>query len=145
MPQLIPQFSIYRSLTNNGSVVLANRLGGGFTVGKPAFYQLLFLDGKDNLMGYRQYRFAGKQMLYNNLEMRVKLTDFAGYVLPGQFGITGFFDVGRVWVDGENSQKWHNGFGGGFYFAPAQLFLLRATLSYSDEGLYPYISFGFRF
>ncbi|WP_090662493.1 BamA/TamA family outer membrane protein [Parafilimonas terrae] len=143
--QIIPQVAVYKSITNSGSVVLANRLGGGVTFGKPAFYQLLFLDGKDNLSGYRQYRFAGQQMLYNNTEMRIKVADIASYVLPGQFGLLGFFDVGRVWVDNENSAKWHNGFGGGIYFAPAQLFLLRATLAYSEEGWYPYISFGFRF
>lgn len=143
--QIIPQVAVYKSITNSGSVVLANRLGGGVTFGKPAFYQLLFLDGKDNLSGYRQYRFAGQQMLYNNTEIRLKVADIASYVLPGQFGLLGFFDVGRVWVNNENSAKWHNGFGGGIYFAPAQLFLLRATLAYSEEGWYPYISFGFRF
>jgi hypothetical protein len=28
----------------------------------------------------------------------------------------GFFDVGRVWLDGESSNEWHHGSGGGLFF-----------------------------
>jgi outer membrane translocation and assembly module TamA len=84
-------------------------------------------------------------MLYNNLEARIKLASFASYIFPGQIGIIGFYDVGRVWVKDENSQKWHNGVGGGIYFAPAQLAVLRIVAGYSREGWYPYIALGFRF
>jgi hypothetical protein len=28
----------------------------------------------------------------------------------------GFFDVGRVWQEGESSNEWHHGSGGGLYF-----------------------------
>lgn len=126
-------------------MVLAERLGGGVTIGQSAFYQSLFLGGQGNLLGYRQNRFAGQHMIYNNLEARLKLGDLSSYVLPGQFGLSGFYDVGRVWEKNEHSDKWHQGVGGGFYFAPAALVVLQLQAGYSSEGWYPAFSFQFRF
>jgi hemolysin activation/secretion protein len=120
-------------------------LGGGISLGKTAFYQSLFIGGHENLLGYRQFRFAGQHSLYNNLELRIKLADFASYILPGQLGITGFFDIGRVWEKTDNSGEWHAGTGGGVYFAPAQLVVLQLIAGHSKEGWLPYFTMGFRF
>ena len=143
--QVMPEFAFYKNLSKKGMVVIAERLGGAVTVGKSAFYQSAFLGGHENLYGFRQYRFAGEHMVYNNLEFRIKLANFASYILPGQFGMTGFYDVGRVWVKGESSNVWHQGVGGGFYFAPAQMAVFQFTAGYSKEGWYPYVIMGFRF
>ncbi|RVU02756.1 hypothetical protein EOD41_02110 [Mucilaginibacter limnophilus] len=143
--QVLPEVAFYKSLNSRSTIVLADRIGGGITIGKTAFYQSLFLGGQQNLQGYRQYRFAGQHSVYNNLELRVKLGDFISYILPGQFGITGFFDTGRVWEQGESSDKWHTGQGGGIYFAPARLAVVQLVAGNSDEGWYPYISMKFRF
>jgi hypothetical protein len=143
--QLIPEFAVYLKLNPKASIILADRVGGGVTAGKSAFYQSLFVGGHENLLGYRQYRFAGESMLYNNFEARIRIANFTGYIIPGQFGIIGFYDVGRVWIKGENSNIWHNGSGGGFYFAPAQLMVVSLVAGYSKEGWYPYITLGFRF
>lgn len=143
--QVIPEVSLFKPLNAARTIILAERIGGGISLGKPAFYQSLFLGGQENLLGYRQYRFAGQHSFYNNLELRIKIGDFASYILPGQFGFTSFFDIGRVWKQNDNSDKWHNGFGGGFYFAPAQLVVLQIVAGYSKEGWYPYFTMGFRF
>jgi hypothetical protein len=143
--QFIPEFAFYKALNARRTIILAERLGGGISVGKTAFYQSLFLGGHENLLGYRQFRFAGQHSLYNNLELRIKLADFANYILPGQFGITGFFDIGRVWEKTNNSGEWHNGAGGGVYFAPAQLLVLQLIAGHSKEGWLPYFTLGFRF
>lgn len=143
--QFIPEITVYQHLDRGAVVVLADRLGGGLTLGKAAFYQSLFLGGQENLWGYRQYRFAGTDLLYNNLEAHIKIADVASYILPGQLGLTGFYDVGRVWTDGHNSDTWHEGTGGGIYFAPAQLMLFQFIMGHSGEGWYPYITMGFRF
>jgi len=142
--QIRPEFTFYQKLTGNGSIVLSNRIGGGVTVGKPAFYQSMFLGGQGNLLGYLQYRFAGKHMVYNNLQGRVKLFNIASYIIPGQLGLTGFYDAGRVWAEQEKSDKWHQGVGGGLYFAPAGLTVLQVLAGHSEEGWYPYISLNFR-
>ncbi|WP_129715625.1 BamA/TamA family outer membrane protein [Pedobacter sp. SYP-B3415] len=143
--QIMPQLALYKSLNMRGSIVLANRTGGTFGIGHAAFYQSAFLGGQDNLLGFRQYRFAGRHSLYNNLEMRVKLADFASYILPGQFGLIGFYDTGRVWEPAEASSKWHYGLGGGPYFAPAQIAVVKFLMGHSEEGWYPYLTVGMRF
>ncbi len=140
-----PQVVFIKSLNPKKSIIIANRIGGIVSVGKTAFYQSAFLGGQDNLLGYRQYRFAGSQALYNNLELRIKVADFASYIIPGQFGFVGFADAGRVWFKGEESDKWHSGYGGGIYLAPAQMFVLQAVAGFSSEGVFPNISLGFRF
>ncbi|MFI5131482.1 MAG: BamA/TamA family outer membrane protein, partial [Chitinophagales bacterium] len=143
--QIIPEFVLYKSLNDARTIILAERFGGGVSFGNTTFYQSLYVGGHENLYGYRQYRFAGQHSFYNNLELRIKLTDFASYILPGQFGITGFFDIGRVWEKNDNSSQWHQGIGGGIYFAPAQLVVLQLIAAYSEEGWYPNFSMGFRF
>ncbi len=143
--QVIPEIAVYKSLNASQSIILANRLGGGISVGQTAFYQSLFIGGHENLLGYRQFRFAGSHSLYNNLECRIRLADFANYILPGQIGFTAFFDTGRVWEKDEDSKQWHTGVGGGLYFAPAKMAVLQLLAGYSREGWLPYFTFGFRF
>jgi hypothetical protein len=143
--QLIPEIVFYRGIGSDSRLVIAERVGGGITVGQTAFYQSLFLGGQGNLLGYRQNRFAGQDMVYNNLEARLKLGDLSSYVLPGQFGLSGFYDIGRVWAKNDQSNTWHQGVGGGFYFAPAGMLVLQIQAGYSVEGWYPAISFQFRF
>ncbi|GGG99877.1 BamA/TamA family outer membrane protein [Mucilaginibacter phyllosphaerae] len=142
--QIRPEFTFYQKLTANGSVVLSDRVGGGVSFGKPAFYQSMFLGGQGNLLGYLQYRFAGRHMVFNNLQGRVKLFNIASYIIPGQLGLTGFYDTGRVWADEEKSDKWHHGVGGGLYFSPASLTVLQILAGHSEEGWYPYVSLNFR-
>ena len=83
--------------------------------------------------------------MYNNLEARVRLTNFTGYIIPGEFGMVAFYDAGRVWVDDDGSDTWHQGVGGGLYFAPARMAVLSVVAGYSKEGWYPYVTLGFRF
>ncbi|WP_447642731.1 MULTISPECIES: BamA/TamA family outer membrane protein [Chitinophagaceae] len=143
--QIEPQIALYKSFNSKQTIVLAERIGGGVTIGKSAFYQSLFLGSQGSLLGYRQYRFAGQHSLYNNLEMRIALTDFGNYIFKGQFGLLGFYDVGRVWNPSGDSDKWHNGVGGGLYLAPAKLAVLRFTMGYTPEGWYPSFGMGMRF
>ena len=143
--QIIPEVALYKSLNSKSSIILAERLGGTIGIGKSAFYQSAFIGGQENLLGYSQYRFAGKHSFYNNLELRIKLADVASYIVPGQFGIIGFWDIGRVWEENETSGKWQNGTGGGIYFAPASMVAFSFILGNSTEGLYPYFTMGLRF
>ncbi|MFT3705873.1 MAG: BamA/TamA family outer membrane protein [Agriterribacter sp.] len=143
--QIIPELSVYKAVDAQSSLVIANRIGGGITTGNAAFYQSLFLGGHENLLGYRQYRFAGQQMLYNNFEVRLKLANIASYILPGQIGLTGFYDIGRVWVNHDKSDFWHQGAGGGIYFAPAQMLVAQLVVGASREGWYPYFTLAMRY
>jgi hemolysin activation/secretion protein len=114
------------------------------TFGKTAFYQSLFLGSHDNLLGFRQYRYAGQHMLYSNLKVRVRIADIHSYILPGQFGITGFYDAGRVWEKEDHSTVWHHGVGGGIYFAPAEMLMIQALVGHTVEGWWPSFSLQLR-
>lgn len=142
--QIRPEFTYYQKLNSKGTIVLSDRVGGGVTVGQAAFYQSMFLGGQGNLLGYLQNRFAGEHMVYNNLQGRIKLFNVASYILPGQLGLSGFYDAGRVWGKDEHSDKWHQGTGGGLYFSPAGLTIIQLMAGHSAEGWYPFFSMNFR-
>ena len=143
--QFTPEFSFYQSLNVARTLVISDRIGGIVSLGHPAFYQAAFLGGQGNLLGYRQYRFAGRNAVFNNFELRLKLADVSSYIFPGELGLSGFFDIGRVWAYNDHSDTWHNGQGGGIYYAPAQLVVFKLIAGHSNEGWYPYISMGMRF
>lgn len=141
--QLLSSFTFYERLFDSG-IVLSNRTGGGITIGNTPFYQSLFLGGQDNLLGYHQFRFAGQHLVYNNLEMRVKVADLLNHIIPGELGMMGVFDTGRVWEKGEKSNNWHYGVGGGVYFVPGGYTSIQLMAGYSREGWYPFLSTSFR-
>lgn len=143
--QLETDVSFYTKLTRSGNLILAGRIGAGANNGRPEFFQSQFLGGNENLRGYRKYRFAGRSMAYNNLDLRLKLANIKGYILPGILGMVAFHDIGRVWVKGEYSRSWHSGYGAGLWLAPAGQFVATACYAWSDDGGLPFISLGFQF
>jgi len=145
LTQLQTDFALYTRFSTVARLVMANRIGAGLTYGNPAFYQLQYLGGQDNLRGFRNYRFAGNGLLYHNLDLRIKLFDFASFLFPGSFGLTAFNDVGRVWAKDEKSQRWHHGYGGGIFITPVQRLVLNGSLAFSREGTLVYFSLGYRF
>jgi len=142
--QIEPEFTYYQKIDTGARLVLSDRIGGGVSFGNPAYYQSLFLGGQGNLLGYLQNRFAGNQLAFNDFQARYKLANIAGYILPGELGLSGFYDVGRVWISGEHSDTWHQGTGGGIYFCPANLTVIQLLAGHSNEGWYPYISLNFK-
>lgn len=143
--QVATDFTFFVNPDRDSVFIISNRTGGGTTIGNASFYQQLQLGGINSLRGFYTGRFTGKSMVYNNLELRLKLFDYTSYIVPGTLGLVAFNDVGRVWSPGESSNQWHDGYGGGFYLIPAQLILVQAVVGFSNEGAYPYISAGFRF
>jgi hypothetical protein len=145
LTQLRSDMTIYTSFSQAARFVIVNRIGGGLTYGRPAFYQLLYLGGQDNLRGFRAYRFAGNHLIYHNVDVRVKLIDFHSFLFPASAGLLLFNDVGRVWLNGETSHRWHDGYGAGLYVTPASLLVVTASVGFSEEGTLPYVSLGYRF
>lgn len=138
------EFRFYINPGKSG-LVIANRIGAGTTVGKPTFFQRMQLGGVNSLRGFNSKRFTGTSMLYNNLDLRLKLFNFTSYLVPGTVGMLGFTDVGRVWEKGESSNKWHQGYGGGIYVMPGEVLLLQASVGASKEASMLYLSVGFNF
>ena len=71
--------------------------------------------------------------MYASFELRLRLLQSTSYFLPGEIGLIGFNDVGRVWYKGEHSELWHDSYGGGFYYAAYNYVLLSATIGFSQE------------
>lgn len=144
--QLSGDMRIFASFEPQARLVYAFRLGGGINIGKYAFQQAQYLSGTENLRGFRRDRFAGRSMLYNNLELRLKIADFKTYLFPGQVGLLAFNDIGRVWAGGESSGRWHVGNGLGVYVSPVRRWVVTGMLTRSkEEKLLPVVLFGFFF
>jgi hypothetical protein len=137
--------SFYMSFSKNPVLVLATRIGGGISTGDFEFFQAQYLDGTKNLRGLRKYRFAGRSMVYNNTEVRIKIADFRTYLFPGSLGLLFFHDIGRVWLKNDPSDKWHTGIGGGLWISPMRRTVLTISLAKSDEETLPVLGLGFLF
>jgi hypothetical protein len=123
----------YASLGRPQRSILAVRFGAAHNTSGYSFYQANKLGLKSNLRGYRQDRFAGDDIVYQNTDFRFRLARFRSYFLGGELGILAFNDFGRVWLNGEDSNKWHHGYGGGFWLAPYKLMVLTANFGMSEE------------
>jgi Omp85 superfamily domain/Calcineurin-like phosphoesterase len=142
---LYTDLAFYASLNDPARFIFASRFGAGHIWGDFAFFQALTLGNNQNLRGYRNYRFSGRNILFNNTELRMKLFDFAGYLFPGTAGLILFNDIGKVWQKKEHSPVIHNTPGAGVYIAPAGLLVISATVGFSKEETLPLITMGFRF
>jgi len=141
--QLRSDFAFYLRLSKN--LVLTSRFGGGHNFGDFEFYQAQYLGSEDNLRGYRKYRFAGRNKVYNNAELRIRLANFKTYLFPGAMGILAFYDTGHVWDNDTSSTKWASGYGGGIWIAPLTRMVLTFSYTASEEDNLPKISLGWQF
>lgn len=80
------------------------------------FFETARLGGRQTLRGYNFDRFAGDAAVYAAAEVRLPLTRLR-LILPGQQGVFGFYDAGRVYVRGQDSDEIHTSFGGGVWFS----------------------------
>lgn len=141
------EFSFYKSFRSPSTVTFSNRTGGGHVFGDFEFFQAMKLGGAGkgaNLRGYRKTRFYGRSSFYNNTDLRLKLFGFRTYLFPSDFGILGFYDFGRVWLNNEESDTWHTSTGFGFWLAPFEAAALSTTLSFGEQSLVTF-NFGFLF
>jgi hypothetical protein len=108
--------STYLTPKTSFGPTLALRAGGKKVWGAFPFFESAFVGGASTVRGLREQRYAGDAAVYGNAELRARLGRFF-VVLPGTYGVLGIADVGRVYLDGESSDTWHTGFGGGVWFA----------------------------
>ncbi len=131
---LTSHMSIYISRGSPPKLVTVASFGAGHILSDNfEFFQALDLGGNENLHGFRKNRYSGTSMAYASIELKLKLLDVNSYILPGPFGITGFYDIGRVWLKGERSKKWHSAVGAGFYFIPYNQFVISASAGISGK------------
>ncbi len=131
--QISSDLGFFLSFKKPNRAVLAFRLGGSINFGDFEFFQGSILGGKTNLRGFRASRYAGDASVYQNTEFRFKLFNFSTYFAKGEFGILAFNDVGRVWLEGEDSNNWHHGYGGGIWVSPFSIAVLTASYERSKD------------
>jgi hypothetical protein len=124
---------------------LAFRAGGKRVWGRFPYQEAAYIGDISTVRLGRQNRYAGESAVYGGAELRLYLTDF--YLLvPGQFGVFGLGDVGRVFLDGESSDKWHTAAGGGVWASfldRANTMSLSLAKSAERTGVYFRVGFGF--
>ena len=146
LTKLTSDITIYASLQDAARVGAIFRLSGGHIFSKGyEYFQALSIGAHNFVRGYRKNRFSGSSVGYASTELRVKLFKSQSYLLPGDVGVMGFYDIGRVWQTGEDSKKWHPSYGGGFYFIPYGVAMISFTVGFSPEDKLYNFSLGTKF
>ncbi|WP_017257350.1 metallophosphoesterase [Pedobacter arcticus] len=126
-------------------LTLALRLGAQTNIGDYKFYQANSIGNNENLRGFRNERFSGKSAYYANSEVRFPVTSFRNYILTGDFGVYGFYDVAKVGNSFADSKKWHQGYGPGVWINLYNKFLVTAGYGFSKESRLISFDVGYRF
>ncbi|MFY0598285.1 MAG: metallophosphoesterase [Cyclobacteriaceae bacterium] len=138
------EFSFLLSTKIPSKLTLANRVGTVYNFNDVQFFNGATL-GRATLRGYRRTRFVGDASFYHNVDLRLKLFTIRTYLLPIGTGIIGFHDVGRVWLDGETSSKWHSSKGFGIWISPLDQIAITFNMAFTDEENIPTVAFGYHF
>jgi hypothetical protein len=132
----------------NRKAVLGVRVGGRKLWGTYPYFESASVGGSHSLRGFDTNRFRGDSAVFGNAELRFWLGRRKKPVLPIRWALFGFYDVGRVWLEGEESDTWHQGYGGGILAevmgVPGLAF--RGSIGTSKEGkLKFYFTTGYAF
>lgn len=138
--------AFYNSLVRSRKLVLKSHVQTHLNIGDSyEFYQAATLGSQTGLRGYRLQRFTGKSAFATGGDLRYSFNKFKTSFLPFQIGVFGGYDVGRVWADNEDSNNWHDSYGGGIWINSAEAVNGTFNLFNSDEGWRFSFGFGFRF
>jgi len=99
-------------------LVFAGRASMGYTAGDAPFFEyqdqwssegsIEGLGGPNTLRGYKQSRFLGRMMSFNNLELRYRFAETQFFKQHFAFSAVPFYDVGGVWDDFKSFSKFNN-------------------------------------
>jgi hypothetical protein len=121
---------------------LALHLGGKRVWGRFPFQEAAYIGDAATVRLGRQNRYAGEASLYAQSELRLFLTKFY-FLAPADFGVLGLADVGRVFLDGEDSDRWHAAGGGGVWASFLdRAYMVRLSLAASSERTAVYLGIG---
>ncbi|MCM4158797.1 phosphoesterase [Antarcticibacterium flavum] len=141
-----PYWEFYNALSRDRKLVLNSRAQAHLNMGDDyEFYQAAVLGGRTGLRGYRLQRFTGKSAFAAGGDLRYSFDQFKTSFLPFQIGIFGGYDIGRVWARNEDSNRWHDSYGGGFWVNSAEAISGTFSLFKSDEGYRFAFGFGLSF
>jgi hypothetical protein len=137
--------SAYLSAPIVFSPTLALRAGGRHLLGDYPFSEAAYIGDDATVRLGRKQRYGGDSEAHINAELRLKLFR-AKLVLPADFGVFGLTDTGRVFLEGEESDRWHKVAGGGIWLAflqPQNTLSLAFARSRERTGIYVGAGFAF--
>jgi hypothetical protein len=130
-------------LTPRPWVTFAPRVGARQVWGRFPLHEAAFIGGHERVRGLAPNRYAGEAAAWLNTDTRVK-TGGVPFLVDWDFGVLGIADVGRVWLGGESSDRWHLGAGGGLWMMLPDRSVAATLTAVSSEGRLG-ISFDLRF
>ena len=144
---LIPQLIVVHKLNTTGNLVFATKLKSqiNFNNNNFKFYQAAAIGGNDGLRGYRNQRFTGNKSFYQNTDIRYIFNNISSLLIPLKVGLFGGVDYGRIWLDQQDSKKWHNSYGGGVFINGVNTMTANLGVFNSNDGLRVTFNFGFGF
>ena len=143
---LKPSLSFNYPLISSGYAVFATKIGGEVIFGDDyEIYHAATIGGNRSLRGYRNHRFNGKQAFYHSTDLRTALGLWENNFLPIVYGVTAGFDYGRVWTPGENSEQWHNNYGGSVWISAGLAVTGNIGLYHGGDGNRLSIMLNFKF
>ncbi|NMH27593.1 metallophosphoesterase [Flavobacterium silvaticum] len=139
-------FGMTYKLSPSGRFVLASMVKGKMLFENTyEFYQAATVGGDADLRGYRNQRFAGRSSFYHTTDLRWNMYKWKTPVAPLNIGVLAGFDYGRVWLSGEQSDKWHSSAGMGLWVSALNLVTGRVSYFQSGDGGRLFVGVGFGF
>ena len=137
---------VFLQATMPMSPVLALEVGGEKLWGDYPYLSAAYLGGAENFRGAADDRYTGDAMVFAKSELRLRLGALSS-PLPGQVGVHGMVDVGRVYLEGEDSDLWRWAYGGGVWFSFLRQHtpLISVTVAQSDDSTRLLAGLGFSF
>ena len=127
--------NVFHRIDKLGKFVFANSINAMIINNNNfEFYQAAAIGGKNGMRAYRNERFAGKSSFVNNSEIRWDFGRIKNNIVPVNMGILVGYDIGRVWMDNEQSDKWHQGVGVGFWLNILEMFSARIDYFTGEDG-----------
>jgi len=137
-------FTFYNSLLSNNRLVLKTKGNYRTTFrDQPKFYQQASLGANNGLRGYRNERFTGNSSILGSAELAYSFRPIKTAFLPLGLHLYSGFDIGRVFQENEDSQKWHNSYGGGLLLTWTEALTANFNVFNSSEDTR--LSFGLKF
>ena len=118
---------------------LSARGGGRYAWGDYPFYEAAFLGGRETLRGLPEWRYAGDAMVFGGVEAMVPVGRLPLF-LNWRMAAFAFMDAGRVFLDGEDSDRWHSAPGAGISLS-GLLYNVRVSYAQGPKGRV-YVEFG---
>ena len=135
----------YFTLEEIPFMTIAFRAAGEKLWGEHPFFESAFLGGNESLRGFERQRFSGDASILGGAEVRTQLARIP-FIVPLWSGISAFAETGRVFLTGENSNRWHNVFGGGLWFSVIKPeYIAHFSLAHSEDNIAFYATMGFMF